>query len=133
MKKLLMICGLLLGTITLTNAQDGGRKMISPEDRAKRQTERLAEKLKLSEEQKSKVLAIYTEQAAEMTKDMQAAKEDRKAKHEEMKARMTASEAKIEAILTADQKKAYEEMKAERKAAMEKRAAGKGKRSDRTM
>jgi protein CpxP len=132
MKKLLMICGLLFGVITLTNAQDGGRKMMSPEERAKKQTEKLAEKLKLSEEQKSKVLAIYTEQANAMNKEVQAEKTDRKAKYAEMKAARTANEAKVEAILTADQKKAYAELKAERKAAMEKHA-GKGKRADKSM
>ncbi|MEJ5960704.1 hypothetical protein [Pedobacter immunditicola] len=132
MKKLLMICGLLFGVVTLTNAQDGGRKMMSPEERAKKQTERLAEKLKLSEEQKSKVLAIYTEQANAMNKDVQAEMADRKAKHAEMKAAREANEAKVEAILTADQKKAYAELKAERKAAMEKHG-GRGKRADRSM
>ncbi len=35
MKKLLIICGLLFSVITYTSAQDGGRKMMSPEDRAK--------------------------------------------------------------------------------------------------
>lgn len=132
MKKLLMICGLLFGVVTLTNAQDGGRKMISPEERAKKQTERLAEKLKLSEEQKAKVLAVYMEQANAMNKGVQAEKADRKAKFAEMKAAREANEAKVEAILTADQKKAYAELKAERKAAMEKHA-GKGKRADRKM
>ena len=132
MKKLLMICGLLFGIVTLTHAQDGVRKMMSPEERAKKQTERLAEKLKLSEEQKAKVLAIYTEQAKAMNKDVEAKMADRKAKYAEMKAAREANDAKVEAVLTAEQKKAYAELKAERKAAMEKHG-GKGKRADRRM
>jgi protein CpxP len=133
MKKLLMICGLLFGVITLTHAQDGGRKMMSPEDRAKKSTERLAEKLKLTEDQKAKVLAIYTEEATSMSKNMQQDNTDRKAKREEMKAARVANEAKIEAVLTNDQKKAYEAMKAERKAAMEKRGANMGDRADKKL
>ena len=118
-----MICGMLFGVITLTNAQDGGRKMMSPQERATKSTEKLAEKLKLSDEQKSKVLAIYTEQATAMATDMKAAEGDRKAKREEMMAARAANEAKIEALLTEEQKKVYDSLKAERKAAMEKRGA----------
>jgi len=132
MKKLLMICGLLFGVVTFSHAQEGGRKMMSPEERAKKQTERLAEKLKLSDEQKSKVLAIYTEQANAMNKEMQAHQADRKARFAEMNATRAANDAKIEAVLTPDQKKAYEALKADRKAAMEKNA-GQGKRAERRM
>ncbi|WP_432712793.1 hypothetical protein, partial [Pedobacter sp.] len=119
--------------ITLTNAQDGGRKMMSPEERAKKQTERLGEKLKLSEAQKAQVLAIYTEQANQMTKKMEANSADQKAKRVEMKAAMEAQEAKIGAVLTADQKKEYEAIKAERKAAMAKRGDHRGQRGDKKM
>lgn len=125
-----MICGMLFGVITLTHAQDGSRKMMSPQERATKSTEKLAEKLNLSEEQKAKVLAIYTEQAAAMTTDTKAADGDRKAKREEMMAARAANEAKIEAVLTEAQKKAYDSLKAERKAAMEKRGAHSGNRTD---
>ncbi|MET3114003.1 protein CpxP [Pedobacter sp. CG_S7] len=124
MKKLLMICGLLFGVITMTNAQDGGRKM-SPEDRAKRNTEKLAEKLKLSEDQKAKVLTIYTAQASQMTTHMKEASADQKAKRMEMKSAAEANDAKINSLLTEDQKKAYIAMKEERKAAMQKRGGNK--------
>lgn len=127
-----MICGLLFGVITMTNAQDGGQKM-SPEDRAKRHTEKLAEKLKLSEDQKAKVLAIYTAQASQMTAHMKEASTDQKARRMEMKSQAEANDAKINDLLTADQKKAYITMKEERKAAMQKRGGNKKHHGDKKM
>jgi protein CpxP len=121
MKKLVMVCGLLLGAVSLTFAQDGTHKRMSAEDRAKRSTERLSERLKLTEDQKAKVTAIYAEQAAEMSKSRAAEADVQKARYAGMKAKMEANDAKIKALLTADQQKAYDEMKAERKAKMHKR------------
>lgn len=129
-----MVCGLALGVFTMANAQTENRKMISPEDRAKKQTEKLAADLKLSEAQKAKVLNIYTEQAKEQQEQRIAAKKAHKAEREKRVAQMAKNEKNLQSVFTADQQKAYDTMKAERKAKMEKRRAefkGKGHKGSR--
>ena len=118
-----MVCGLALGVFTMANAQTENRKMISPEDRAKKQTEKLAADLKLSEAQKAKVLNIYTEQAKEQQEQRIAAKKAHKAEREKRVAQMAKNEKNLQSVFTADQQKAYDTIKAERKAKMEKRRA----------
>lgn len=123
-----MIFALLLGVATFANAQGGGRKMADPAERAKKSTERLSEKLSLNDDQKAKVLAIYTDQATQMNKAWEDSKEDRAAMKTKVAGIMSDSDAKIIAVLTDDQKKAYDAFKAERKAAMEKRRGDGGQR-----
>lgn len=123
MKKLLMICGLVFSVITFANAQDGqGRRGGTPEERAKAQTERLAEKLKLTDDQKAKVNAIYLEQGPKMRKLRDSIGDDRTAWRGAMLKANEQSEAKISALLTEDQKKAFVSWQEERKEAMKKRA-----------
>ncbi len=126
-----MVCGLALGVFTMANAQTENRKMISPEDRAKKQTEKLAADLKLSEAQKAKVLDIYTAQAKEQQEQRIAARKAQKAERDKRIAQSVENEKKLQSVFTPDQQKAYDTMKAERKAKMEKRRAdfkGKGHR-----
>jgi Spy/CpxP family protein refolding chaperone len=127
MKKLLIICGLLFSVITFANAQDGqGRRGGTPEERAKRQTETLAEKLKLSDDQKAKVSAIYLEQGAKMRKLRDSLGDDRTAWRGVMLKANEQAEAKITAVLNDDQKKAFAIWVAERKEAMKKRQEANG-------
>jgi protein CpxP len=127
MKKLLMICGLLFSVITFANAQDGqGRRGGTPEERAKRQTETLAEKLKLSDDQKAKVSAIYLEQGAKMRKLRDSLGDDRTAWRGVMVKANEQADAKITAVLNDDQKKAFATWVAERKEAMKKRQEANG-------
>lgn len=127
MKKLLIICGLLFSVITFANAQDGqGRRGGTPEERAKRQTEMLSEKLKLSDDQKAKVDAIYLEQGAKMRKLRDSLGDDRAAWRGAMLKGNEQSDAKITAVLTEDQKKAFATWVAERKEAMKKRQEANG-------
>jgi Spy/CpxP family protein refolding chaperone len=127
MKKLLIICGLLFSVITFANAQDGqGRRGGTPEERAKRQTETLAEKLKLSDDQKAKVSAIYLEQGAKMRKLRDSLGDDRTAWRGVMLKANEQAEAKITAVLNDDQKKAFATWVAERKEAMKKRQEANG-------
>lgn len=133
MRKLLIICGLLFSVITFAQAQDGqgqkqggGRMGGTPEERAKRQTDNLAEKLKLSDDQKTKVSAIYLEQATSMKKLREDAKGDRDAMMASMKKSNEESDTKITALLNDDQKKAYATWKEERKEMMKKGAEGRG-------
>lgn len=126
MKKLLMICGLMLGIAGFANAQQGGgqgRMMMKPEERVKQ----LDEKLKLSDDQKTKLTAVFTAQAESMKKfreEMQGG--DRDAMREKMQKMRAENDAKVTAVLTDDQKKTYEAWQKEMRAEMEKRRQGGG-------
>ncbi|SFG90125.1 Spy/CpxP family protein refolding chaperone [Pedobacter insulae] len=126
MKKLLIICGLLFSVVTFANAQQGGGQGRggTPEERIKRQTDQLVEKLKLTDDQKAKATVIFTAQVAAQTKmreEMQGGGGDMAAMREKMTKMQTETQTKIKEILTDDQKKAYQTMLDEQKAAMEKR------------
>ncbi|TCD00906.1 periplasmic heavy metal sensor [Pedobacter psychroterrae] len=122
MKKLLIICGLLFSVVTFANAQDGqGRRGGTPEERAKRQSEQLAEKLKLSDDQKAKVHAIYLEQGPKMRKLRDSLGDNREGFRAAMTKSNAQNEAKIAAVLTDDQKKAFTAWIKERNEAMKKR------------
>ena len=124
MKKVFMICALLFSVITFANAQGGGRPQGTPEERAKRMVDQLTEKLKLTDDQKTKVTALYVEQGAAQTKARETAGEDREAMRASMTKIQGETEKKVEALLTDDQKKAYTAYKEERKAAMQNRGGG---------
>jgi len=127
MKKLMMICALLFSVITYANAQQGGGRMGgTPEERAKRNTEVLTEKLKLSDDQKAKVLAIYTDQNAAMAKAREEAGGDRSAIREKMGKMMAETSTKIEAVLTDEQKPVFKAYQEERRKQMEARQNGNG-------
>ncbi|WP_199137374.1 hypothetical protein [Pedobacter sp. ASV12] len=124
MKKLVMICGLLFSVVTFAQAQQGGgqggqrRMMATPEDRVKQ----LDEKVKLTDDQKTKATAVYTE-ALEAQKKMREEMQgggDRQAMMEKMQKMTAETDTKINAFLTEDQKKAYKAWQDEVKAAREK-------------
>jgi len=124
MKKLMMICALLFSVITYANAQQQGGgpgrggMMMKPEDRVKQ----LDEKLKLSDDQKTKLTVVFTEQAEAMKKmrdEMQGG--DRDAMREKMQKMRTDNDVKVNAVLTEDQKKAYKTWQDEQRAEMQKR------------
>jgi len=125
MKKLLMICGLMLGIAGFAQAQQGGGRgmMMKPEERVKQ----LDEKLKLSDDQKTKLTAVFTEQAESMKKmreEMQGG--DRDAMREKIQKFRAENDVKVSAILTDDQKKTYEVWQKEQRAEMQKRMQGGG-------
>lgn len=127
MKRLLMICGLLFSVVTFAQAQQGGdRKMASPEERAQKSAEQLTKKLSLTEDQKTKVTAIFLEQAVAMKKVREESKGDRAGMMAKMKTANEENDVKINALLNDDQKKAFADWKAERAENMKKRMAGKG-------
>lgn len=132
MKKLLMICGLLFATVAFANAQQGGgrpgggRMMAAPEERVKQ----LDEKVKLTDDQKTKATAVYTAAADEMKKmreEMQGGG-DRQAMMEKMQKMNAETDTKLNAIFTAEQKTAYkawqDQVKADREKMMKERQAG---------
>lgn len=125
MKKLLIICGLLFSVVTFANAQQGGgrpgggRMNATPEERVKQ----LDEKVKLTDEQKTKVTAVYTEAAEaqkKMREEMQAGGGDRDAMMAKFQKMSADTDTKLNAIFTAEQKTAYKAWQDEQKAAREK-------------
>jgi len=124
MKKLMMICGLLLGMVAFAQAQQGGGRpggrmgMMNPENRVKQ----LDEKLKLSDEQKTKLTAIFTEQTEAMKKAREERSEGQNGGGREAMQKMREeNEKKINEVLTADQQKTYKAWQEERRAEMQKR------------
>lgn len=131
MKKLMIICGLLFSVATFANAQQGGqrRPQATPEERVKQ----LDEKVKLTDDQKTKATAVYITQADEIKKmreEMQTGGGDMTAMREKMTKMNADLDAKITTLLTAEQKTAYktwqDEVKAAREKAMKERQAGGG-------
>ncbi|MES2827862.1 MAG: hypothetical protein V4687_06900 [Bacteroidota bacterium] len=131
MKRLFFICGLLFSVVTFAQAQDGqggGRGPGgTPEERAKRNVTMVAEKLKLTEDQKTKVTAIYLEQNAKMRKLRDSVGDDRDAMRAVMTKQNDQTDSKIDALLTAEQKKLFTAYKEERKEMMKKRMEGGGR------
>ena len=123
-----MICGLMLGIAGFAQAQQGvgqgrGGMMMKPEERVKQ----LDEKLKLRDDQKTKLTTVFTEQAEAMKKmreEMQGA--DRDAMREKMQKFRADNDTKVSAVLTDDQKKTYEAWQKEQRAEMQKRMQGGG-------
>lgn len=124
MKKLVLSLVLVAGLAFAANAQQGGgqrRPQATPEERVKQ----LDEKVKLTDEQKTKATAIYTE-AAEAQKKMReemmagGGTPDRAAMMEKMQKMTADTDTKLNAIFTAEQKTAYKTWQDEVKAAREK-------------
>jgi Spy/CpxP family protein refolding chaperone len=134
MKKLMMICGLLFGMVAFAQAQQGrpagqgGRMGMNPEARVKQ----LDEKLKLSDEQKAKLTAIFTEQTEAQKKMREEGRSgDRAAMIEKMQKMRADLETKISGVLNDEQKKTYQAMLDEQKARMEKMMKERQERKER--
>lgn len=117
MKKWIFATGLMVMISLSTMAQKRDGERPSAEDRAKRNTERMAEELKLTDAQKEQILAINLEYA----KKNEAEMAERKAKMEARKAEMEAKrevlkeqDAKIQTVLTEEQRAKWSEIKAEK-------------------
>lgn len=100
-----------------TIAQKKGGDRPSPEERALKNTERLAEELSLTDAQKKQILEINLEYAkkneaemAERKAEMEARKVEMGAKRDELKEQ----DAKIQAVLTEEQRVKWIEIKADR-------------------
>ncbi|MDR6943935.1 Spy/CpxP family protein refolding chaperone [Mucilaginibacter pocheonensis] len=109
MKKILLMCCFLMGIAAVSHAQGGGMRK-SPEERAKD----LQTQLKLTDDQTTKITAIYKEQATKMDSVRTAANGDRSAMRGAMRPMMEATNTKIKAILTPDQAAAYDKAMKER-------------------
>ena len=120
MKKILMVCFLVLGISAVSFAQGGGRR--SPEEQAKG----LQTQLKLTDDQTAKVTAIYQTQAKAMDSVRTASNGDRQAMMQAMRPMREATTTKIKALLTPEQVTAFEKMQAEMQQRMRQGGQGGG-------
>ena len=117
MKRWIFATGLLLMISLSTMAQKREGERPSPEERAQRNTDRMAEALTLTDAQKKQILDINLEYAKKKDAEMEARKAQMDAKRAELKEQ----DAKIQAVLTEEQRTKWTEIKAER---MEDRRRG---------
>jgi protein CpxP len=92
----------------------GGRMQGSPEEMAKRQTERMTQELGLSADQATKVQQIMVARGREMQAMRGQSGGDRDKMREQMQASRTKYDAQFKEVLTADQYTKYTTMQANR-------------------
>ena len=110
------MCCFLVGITAVVRAQGGGgRQRMTPEQ----QTAALKTSLSLTDDQATKIMAIYTAQAKSVD-SLRTAGADRPA----MMALRTANMAKVNAILTADQQAAWKKQQEEMRAKMQQAGGG---------
>jgi len=115
MKKLFVICMMLMATFTLVTAQQGqGRMSGTPEERAKAQVDRLTPVLTLTADQKTKIQTIEVDLNKQMDAKRQSAQGDREAMMALMQEFNKLREEKYKPVLNADQFKKYQADAAER-------------------
>ena len=102
---------LVFTTLGVAAQQKQERTPQSPEQRAQAMTDRMAEKLSLTDAQKKEIYQINLENAINHQQEMEARKAEREAKKVEIKAQQD----KINKVLTEEQRKQWEEIKLERK------------------
>ncbi|NBL64395.1 hypothetical protein GV828_04160 [Flavobacterium sp. NST-5] len=134
MKKMMIAALLMIGMTSFAQEKTLGEKRarperehlpqrdkLSPEERNKKQLEKITSELNLTDAQQKEVAKLMAENKAKR----EAKKEDRQAKMKLMKAErekeMEANDAKMKKILTADQYAKYQTLKAEKKAKMQDR------------
>lgn len=116
MKRLLLVVALLVGIVTFSKAQ--GFNQGTPAERAERSFSRLPESLKLTADQKTKIMAIYVAQVKPQDSLIAVANGDFQSIRPKFLELSEATDKKIIAILTAEQKPAYEAYAKERAARM---------------
>ena len=119
MKKFLLICCFLIGITAVSRAQGGGQRR-TPEEQAKQ----LQTQLKLTDDQTTKITAIFQVQATKRDSIRTAANGDRQAMMQAMMPLMQDTNGKIKAVLTPDQATAYDKIVQERMARMRNGGGG---------
>lgn len=122
MKKVLLVCALVLGISAVSFAQGGGRMRMTPQA----QTDTLKAHVSgVTADQSTKLLAVYTGVAKTRDSLRQAGGGGDRDAMRAMYTKMQAStDAKVKAVLTADQAKEYQAWAEKRAAAMRARMNG---------
>ena len=115
------MCCFLVGITAVSRAQGGGMRR-SPEEQAKN----LQTQLKLTDDQTTKITAIYKDQATKRDSIRTASNGDRQAMMQAMMPLMKSTSDKIKAILTPDQAAAYDKMMQDRMSRMRNGGGGGG-------
>ncbi len=140
MKRLVIICALLISAVSFTMAQGGGGRgpQGTPEERAQRTVDgTMFVSVNLTADQKTKTLALLTAQnkSIDSLRATIPAGGDMRAAMQELRPKITvianANEAKFLSWLNADQKKAYEAAMATMKANNPNATFGNGGRGGR--
>ncbi len=114
MKKWILASGLVVMISLSSIAQQRGGERPTPEQRAARMTEKMAEELSLTADQQKQILAINLEHAKKRDQDRmehQKEREARKADMDAQKAEMKKQNESIKVILTEEQRTKWEEIK----------------------
>jgi protein CpxP len=117
MNKWIFATGMMVMISLSTIAQKKGGERPSPEERANKNTERMAEALTLTDAQKKQILEINLEYAKKNEAEMaerKAEMEARKAEMDVKKVELKEQDAKIQAVLTEEQRAKWTEIKADR-------------------
>jgi periplasmic protein CpxP/Spy len=131
MKRLIVFAVATL--IAVGGFAQGKRQTKTADERAEKVTNKMKEKLNLTDEQVQKVKAINLEAAQQKDTMKTAAKEKRAEMKEKVKTIEANRDAKIKEVLTDAQKAEYEKMKAKGKEKMDKkREKRKGKQTPAT-
>ena len=119
MKKLFAVSIMLVAMISFATAQQ--RQMMSAEERAKSQTERLDKLVTLTADQKTKIQAIDLELAKKMNTVMQNSQGDRDAMRTAMQEINKTRDEKYKEVLTDEQFKKHQADSEQRQKEMESR------------
>ncbi|MES2374992.1 MAG: hypothetical protein V4553_00345 [Bacteroidota bacterium] len=118
MKKLLLIAGLLAGSVMFANAQILAK---SADQRVTHQMKALQKNLNLDATQAEKINTILLARANKVDSLKANNTGDKKANRQTLKALMVSTDEQVNAVLTADQQKTYAQFKESRKGKMKKR------------
>jgi protein CpxP len=118
MKKWILASGLVVMISLSSIAQQRGGERPTFEQRATRMTEKMAEELSLTADQKNQILSINLERAKKRDQDrveQQKESEARKAEMDAQRAEMKKQDELIKAIFTDEQRTKWEEIKLSQK------------------
>jgi Spy/CpxP family protein refolding chaperone len=111
MRKWILASGLVLMISLSSIAQQKSEERSTSEQRAARMTEKMAERLSLTADQKKQILAINLEHVKKRDQDRM----DQQKESDARKAEMKKQDESIKAILTDEQRTKWEEIKLNRK------------------
>jgi Spy/CpxP family protein refolding chaperone len=97
-------------------------------DRLEQRTQKLKERLSLTDEQTAQVRTILQETQQQVQQDREQYKNDRRGMRQAVKKRTETMDTRIEGLLTAEQNKKYEQLKQERREFVQKKIAERNKK-----